>query len=259
MARTLLRYPGGKGRLAKRIICRFPRHDTYLEPCAGGAAVLLTKPRARTEVLTDVDPTIIKMLRALRDTPSLVFGLCSELEYNQDWLDKVRAGLDRHHKHPDALVSACKIFLHHATRSGSGKGKLGTWSRHAVEWYTPAASWVNKRKTLPAFAARLEGVRIEELDCFDALRKYPSDVVYVDPPYVGSQQHGSVNHVQLASVLRSLPGARFITHYQTAQYNTLYQGWCREDFWLGNQYSGHGATGRSKSAVESLYYQLALW
>ena len=127
-----------------------------------------------------------------------------------------------------------------------------------MEWYTPAASWVNKRKTLPAFAARLEGVRIEEMDCFDALRKYPSDVVYVDPPYVGSQQHGSVNHAWLASVLHSLPGARFITHYRTAQYNTLYQGWCREDFRLGNQYSGQGATGKSKIIVESLYYLMPL-
>ena len=99
MAKVLLRYPGGKGRLAKRIIRRFPRHNTYLEPCAGGAAVLLNKPRARTEVLTDVDPTIIKMLRALRDDPTLVLGLCSKLEYNQVWLDKVRAGLARHHAH----------------------------------------------------------------------------------------------------------------------------------------------------------------
>lgn len=254
MARTLLRYPGGKGRLAKRIIRRFPQHDTYLEPCAGGATVLLAKPRARTEVLTDVDPTIIKMLRALRDTPSLVLGLCSELEYNQEWLDKVQAGLDRHHKLPDARVSAYKIFVHHTTWSGSGKGKLATWSRHAVKWYTPATSWVNKRKTLAQFAARLKGVTIEELDCFDALRKYFSDVTYVDPPYAGSNQHGSVDHVRLASVLRSVPGSRFITHYQTAQYDSLYQGWCREDFRLRNQYPGQDAIGKSKIPVESLYY-----
>jgi hypothetical protein len=170
----------------------------------------------------------------------------------------VQRGLDRHHKHPDALISACKIFLHHATRSGSGKGKLATWSHHAVEWYTPAASWVNKRKALPGFAARLQGVTIRELDCFDALQMYPSEVVYVDPPYEGSEQHGSMDHVRLASVLGSLPGARFITHYRTAQYDTLYQGWCREDFQLGNQFSGQGATGRSKIVVESLYYVITL-
>jgi site-specific DNA-adenine methylase len=126
--------------LARRIIARFPPHETYLEPCAGGAAVLLNKPRARTEVLTDLDPTIIKMLRALRDNPKQVLGVCSKLEYNQSWLDRVQRGLDVHHKLPDALVSACMIYRHHATRSGSGKGKLATWTRHAVGWYTPAAS-----------------------------------------------------------------------------------------------------------------------
>jgi site-specific DNA-adenine methylase len=111
---------------------------------------------------------------------------------------------------------------------------------------------------LPAFAARLQGVTIREMDLFEALQSYPSEVVYADPPYHGSGQHGSVDHVRLASVLRSLPGARFITHYRTAQYDALYRGWSRDDFRLGNQFSGQGATGKTKIVVESLYYTITL-
>jgi site-specific DNA-adenine methylase len=170
----------------------------------------------------------------------------------------VRRGLEKHHLYPDPLIAACKIFLHHATRSGSGKGKLATWKRHAVGWYTPPASWDNKRRALPEFATRLQGVTIREMDLFEALQSYPSEVVYVDPPYDGSKQHGSVDHARLAAALHSLPGARLITHYRTAKYDDLYRDWSRDDFRLGNQFSGQGKAGKTRIKVESLYYAITL-
>jgi DNA adenine methylase len=267
MAKALLRYPGGKGRLARRIIERFPGHDLYLEPCCGGAAVFLHKPRAKIEVLTDTDILIVKMLRALRDEPQQVLANCARMDYTQEWLDRCRQDLSQHERTCDALVAAGKIFLHHATRSGSGKGKLAIWRKHIVDWYTPAASWVNKRKTLPGFAARLEGTIIEQMDCLDALCKWGQPgvghqaplgrVIYIDPPYLGTTQHGTLDHVALSKLLRSLAGShRFITHYQSQEYNTMYPEWSRDDFMLGNQYSGQGTSGATTLRTETLYYCL---
>ena len=76
------------------------------------------------------------MLRALRDDPAIVIGLCARMEYTEECLEKCRRGLDRHHRLADPLVAACKILVHHVTRSGSGQGPVVTWSRHAVSWYT---------------------------------------------------------------------------------------------------------------------------
>ena len=58
MKRTqpLLRYPGSKYSLAQKIIKFIPRqHDSYIEPFAGGAAVLFQKKRSRLEVLNYKD------------------------------------------------------------------------------------------------------------------------------------------------------------------------------------------------------------
>jgi DNA adenine methylase len=49
--RTPLAYYGGKQQLAARIVAMMPQHRAYLEPFAGGAAVLFAKSRGRMEAL----------------------------------------------------------------------------------------------------------------------------------------------------------------------------------------------------------------
>lgn len=51
-------YSGGKRRLLKYILPVIPEHSTYIEPFAGGLAVFLAKPRAKVEVVNDIDAEI---------------------------------------------------------------------------------------------------------------------------------------------------------------------------------------------------------
>lgn len=67
---ALVRYHGGKVRIAEKIIGLFPAYDCYVEPFGGGGAVLLAKPRARLEVYNDLDGDKVALFRALRDAPA---------------------------------------------------------------------------------------------------------------------------------------------------------------------------------------------
>lgn len=57
MARPVLRYPGGKFRIAGWIIEQLPPHRVYVEPFGGAGSVLMAKPRAHAEIFNDVIET----------------------------------------------------------------------------------------------------------------------------------------------------------------------------------------------------------
>lgn len=79
MRRPVLRYHGGKFRLAPWIVSFFPKHRVYVEPYGGAASVLMRKPRAFGEVYNDMDEEVVNVFRVLRD-PQLAGDLQRLLE-----------------------------------------------------------------------------------------------------------------------------------------------------------------------------------
>jgi DNA adenine methylase len=121
--RTPLTYYGGKPRLAGRIVALMPPHRVYLEPFAGGAAVLFQTPRAARETLNDLDSQVMRFWRALRDYPNELAAAIATTPYSRDEWTLCRAQPDA-----DDDVEAARRFLVWIDQSFSREG-IG-WSHH---------------------------------------------------------------------------------------------------------------------------------
>lgn len=82
--RPIMRYHGGKWRLAPWIIQHMPPHRVYVEPFGGAASVLLRKPRTYAEVYNDMDGEIVNLFKVARDDSERLKHLLELTPFSRD-------------------------------------------------------------------------------------------------------------------------------------------------------------------------------
>src|SRR5262245_31684552 len=86
-----LKCHGGKAYLAKKIISLMPPHLHYVEPFAGGLAVLLAKnPEGVSEVVNDIDGRLMNFWKVLQgvDSYAAFTGVIGAMPFSeQEWRD----------------------------------------------------------------------------------------------------------------------------------------------------------------------------
>lgn len=238
--RPLIRYHGGKWRLAPWVIAHFPPHRVYVEPFGGAASVLLRKPRAYAEIYNDLDSEIVNLFRVVRERGD---ELVRALELTPFARDEFSASYE---PSADQLEQARLTVLRAAAGFGSASvnGQVSGFRANSNRLHTtPALDWRNFPGKLPAIIERLRGVVIENRDAAEVMRQHdgPSTLHYVDPPYVHATRNirerslayrhelRDDDHVALADVLRGLTGFVVLSGYRCQLYDELYGDWQRID------------------------------
>ena len=212
--RTPLTYYGGKQKLAAQIVALMPSHTAYLEPFAGGAAVLFAKPRAPRETLNDLDGQIIRFWRALRDRPEELARAVELTPYSrEEWGASREPSTDDVEAARRLLVNVDQSFAQ--SRGSWRPGQLTGCGR-----WRPGV-WENLPPRLLAAAERLRGVSLENGDALELIPKWDraDAVVYVDPPYTGPERLSRIGYdhdddgtlwAQLVEVLSGITHAAVI-------------------------------------------------
>lgn len=243
-ARPLVRYHGGKWKLAPWIISHFPEHRVYVEPYGGGGSVLIRKPRSYAEVYNDLDGEMVNLFCVVRDRGDELRRALEltpfartefELSYSdsEDPIEQARRTVTRAYM-GFGSAGICKEttgFRANSNRSGT----------------TPAHDWRNYPDHLPALIERLRGVVVENRDALDLMAQHdgPDTLHYCDPPYVHSTRSEKVrgtvtrkaykfemtdaHHRQFAEVVRALRGTVVVSGYRCDLYDELFEGWARID------------------------------
>lgn len=230
----MLRYHGGKWRLAPWIIAHFPAHRVYVEPFGGAASVLMRKPRSHAEVLNDLDGEVVNVFRQLRDERAAgrLLDLLRLTPFS-------RAEYEASHEPSDCAVESARRTLVKAWM-GFGSGAIS--HRHAgfrvaaSERRHTAAEWARYAEVIPHFTARLSGVFVEQRPALDVIARFdaPDALHFIDPPYVTStrgprhryrHEMTDTAHGELARALRHASGMVVVCGYPSDLYSSLYDGW----------------------------------
>lgn len=243
--RPVLRYHGGKFKLAKWIISHFPKHRVYVEPFGGGGSVLMQKQRSYAEVYNDLWDTVVNVFEILRN-PETAAELERQIRltpFSRKEFEQV-GDIDLQ-QITDPIEKARRTIF----RSFAGFGSASTNAKYSTGFRansnrsgtTPAHDWVNYPNHISSFVQRLQGVVIENRDYKKVIEQHDSSqtLFYVDPPYVHATRNmkrGNAayaheltdeGHIELAAVLHSVKGMVVLSGYHSKLYDELYKDWQR--------------------------------
>ena len=225
--RPILRYHGGKWRLALWIISHFPQHRFYIEPFGGAASILLRKPRSFSEVYNDIDGDLVNLLSVLRDTDNRT-SLIESLKltpFSRDEFElareKVRDPIE------NARRTVVRSFMGFGSAATNKNHSTGFRSKSHKKTATAGSDWFNYPDSLKQAGERLRGVIIERRNALDLIDYHDSteSLFYVDPPYLHETRHngaercythemGVSDHESLLSKLTGISGYVLISGYE---------------------------------------------
>lgn len=246
-ARPVMRYHGGKWRLAPWVIAHFPPHRIYVEPFGGAASVLMRKPRVWGEVYNDLDDNVVNCMRVLQD-PASAAQLAKRVSLTAFSRTEFRAAYGDQDSPVDrAWAMIVRSFMGFGSASMTRMHITGFRSNASRSGTIPAEDWKNWPAEIQRFVERLRGVVIECRAAEAVVRQHdkPETLIYADPPYPQGTRSSLTNkngnrghyyrhdmndddHRALAEVLRACKGMVVLSGYPCELYDTeLYPDWER--------------------------------
>jgi DNA adenine methylase len=193
--KPIISYYGGKQRIASRIVdvIRTIPHKVYVEPFAGGAAVLFKKDKPSPnnlddyrECVNDRDERIVTLYRVCQEQKDELLHLLQHTPYSQSEHRKAHTILQAPHEHTPLRVAwAVVVQTRQSFGNAIGKGwKTSTQSENIAKTWATYLDW------LPVLLERFRGVYASCEDALRCIERWDSSetLFYCDPPYPGASQ-----------------------------------------------------------------------
>lgn len=230
-----LRYPGGKGKLA-RFVAEVIRSNglsdgLYVEPYAGGAALaweLLLTGVVRRVAINDLNSAVYAFWRCVLDRTDEIVGLIDRTPVDMFTRDRMKAILSNPNAVDELDLGFAMFFLNRTNRSGilnggviGGRAQTGAWKIDAR--YTKLDLIARIRR----IAAARRRISLTKLDAIEFLSTYsptwkPKTLVYLDPPYFEKGRHlyydfyKPDDHANVALAVHKLRHVWWIVSYDDA-------------------------------------------
>ena len=248
-----LRYPGGKGKLAKFMGAVARANDLsdgrYIEPYAGGAGIaweLLITGVVRRVVVNDISPHVSAFWRCvLGQTDDLCRRIREAPLTVEEW-DRQKAVFARPEDSSTLDLGFSCFYLNRTNRSGILNGGLIGGRGQDARWCMDAR--FNREDLVRRITKIAECAGRIEVSCKDAImflrERWNSfgkkDLIYVDPPYFEKGRmlyydaYGPDDHADVAKLLAELSGASWVVSYDDVdEIRRLYESAPRLEYSIG--------------------------
>ena len=239
-----LRYPGGKGKIAKFFHAIFDDNKlsdgTYVEPYAGGASValsLLFNEYASNIIINDIDRSIYAFWQSVLVHTDELCKRIEKAKINIKTWEECKQ-LQKKKKAADILdLGFSTFFLNRTNRSGIISGGIIGGKKQDGKWKMDARfnkeDLICRIKRIREYRNR---IKVYNMDAIQLLQKTASlfsvkTLFYFDPPYYENGRKLYVNfykgrdHEKIASQVQAIKKAQWIISYDCKnQIKKLYSG-----------------------------------
>lgn len=186
MPKPIIPWIGGKRRLAKHLLPLFPKHQCYVEPFCGAAAIYLMKEPSKAEIINDINGDLVNLYRVVK------YHL-EELYKQFKWLLISRENFALLQKTPPAVltdIQRAARFLYLQKMAFGGKIEGQTFGTSTTA--RPRFNLLTIEQDLADMHLRLSGTTIENMPWANCVKKYDRahTLFYLDPPYWQTEGYG---------------------------------------------------------------------
>ncbi|WP_375461407.1 DNA adenine methylase [uncultured Enterovirga sp.] len=266
-----LRYPGGKGKLA-RFVAEIVRQNRlydgfYVEPYAGGGAVaweLLITGMVRRVHVNDLSRPIYAFWRSVLDHTDELARLINDTALDIDTWKKMKRTFSTPDEHDDLSLGFATFYLNRTNRSGilnggpiGGHLQEGAWG---IDARYNRAELIVRVERIAKLRKRITLTNIDAVTLLNERRRWPKrTLIYLDPPYFTKGRdlyydyYDQASHAKVAEAVRRMEGAQWIVSYDdVGPIHALYD----QETWL--QYRiGYSARNRLQGR-EAMFFSSGL-
>lgn len=180
--KPILKWAGGKTQLIPELLKRFPnKYNNYIEPFIGGGALFFYTQPSKS-VIADINPELVNLYKAVRDTPQDIIDILKSFENNEDFYYEIRNW--NRIELSETMQAARTLFLNKTCFNGLYRvNKKGDFNTPYGSYKNP--NFINEEGILDASKV-LQGTTIVNSSYKETLDKYaqPGDLIFLDPPYL---------------------------------------------------------------------------
>lgn len=169
---------GNKRAIAHLIIPHFPKHDTYIEPFFGAGGMFFSKPKAKYNIINDIDDDVFNLFQVLKTNPKELKKQYENTPISQSIFLHYKT-----HQETDPILKAVRFIIL------SNFGLYGSDNTFRIGNKSVKANNINQIDTVNQFIST--NTDITNLDYKILLTDIPirrqteqnKMFIYADPPY----------------------------------------------------------------------------